>query len=131
MPCFAGGNTTLYYRFGSLRGRAGRGADTRPDAGNGSQLNVWMPLLRYGPGRHFLTIFSTRLRYWRYTSQPAELTLLERYTFPPAAMLHSSLVFVLKQNGARYKSMGDITVGISKAYGKIPNAQTHGFAQTT
>ena len=82
---------TIPYRFGSLRGRAGRGADTRPDAGNGSQLNVWMPLLRYGPGRHFLTIFSTRLRYWRYTSQPAELTLLERYTFPPA-VIHSSLV---------------------------------------
>ena len=36
-------------------------------------------------------------------------------------MLHRSLIFLLNQSGSRYGNpMGDITLGISKAYGKIP-----------
>ena len=54
IPCFVGGNTqpNIHYRFRTQRGRAGRAADTRPDAGNGSrvyELILWM--WRYGRGK--------------------------------------------------------------------------------
>ena len=134
MPCFVEGNEqpTIPYRFCTQRGQAGWAADTRPDAGNGSRprvyelnLNLWM--WRYGQWQSFLTIFSThvQLRYWCRGVTPrcaAELTLLERYTFPRGGMLHHSLVFFLKQSEVCYGTfMDDITLGNSKAcLRKIP-----------
>ena len=75
----------------------------------------------------FLTIFSSRvqLSYWYYLHCQAKQNLRYWYVRPPCenqrgAMLHSSLVFVLHQSSVCYGNpTGDITLGISKAYGKI------------
>ena len=113
MPYFAGGNTTLWHPpspIGSvLNGAAppGFGADTRPDAGNGSQLNFWLGC--HGCATARAGIFD-RLRWVHVyvtgvtgvTPRSPQNLLLERYTFPPAAMLHSSLVGSLQIHGWHY-----------------------------